>query len=102
MGKQKEIWKICAIAISPTNDKVAFYNRNRKSAYLFNADFEGEYRVVYFDCDNSPHYEEFQDFLNLMKEMKIILKYVGGVVDNGLPEVHDFLHHKKLVEQYLK
>ena len=70
VGKQKEIGKICAIAISPNNEKVAFYNRNRKCAYLYNADFEGEYKVVYFDCDNSPHYEEYQKELDEALEFR--------------------------------
>ena len=70
VGKQKEIGKICAIAISPNNEKVAFYNRNRKCAYLYNADFEGEYKVVFFDCDNSPHYEEYQKELDEALEFR--------------------------------
>ena len=72
VGKQKEIGMICAIAISPDNEKVAFYNRNRKCAYLFNTDFEGEYKIVNFNCNNSPYYEEYK------KELDEALEYKEG------------------------
>ena len=71
-GKQKEIGMICAIAVSPTNEKVAFYNRNRKCAYLFNSNFEGEYKVINFDCEASQYYNEYE------KELKEALEYREG------------------------
>lgn len=72
LGTQNEIGLICAIAISPNNEKVAFYNRNEQKAFLFNTDFEGKYREVYFKCKNSLNYDEYQ------QEIEEALKYVEG------------------------
>ena len=60
-GTQNEIGFICAIAISPDNDSVAFYNKEKKTAYLFNTDFEGKYQEVHFICKNSDNYDEYKE-----------------------------------------
>ena len=47
-GKQDEIGIISAIAISPSKEKVAFYSINKQKAFLFNTDFEGGYKEIFF------------------------------------------------------
>ena len=59
IGTQPDIGIICSIAISPINEKVAFYNRDKKKAFLFKTTFEGNYEEVFFTCNkNCPNYEE--------------------------------------------
>ena len=73
IGNQPDIGLICAIAISPNNEKVAFYNRDTKRAFLFNTSFEGNYEEVYFFCDeNTANYDEH------VKEIGEALKYPEG------------------------
>ena len=58
-GTQNELGIICCMAISPTNDKIAFYSKVVKKAFLFNSDFEGKYKEVLFNCKKSiNNYEE--------------------------------------------
>ena len=62
-GTQNEIGIICSIAISPTNDKIAFYSKILKKAFLFNSDFDGKYKEIYFNCKNNINYDEYKDEL---------------------------------------
>ena len=71
-GKQDEIGIISAIAISPFKEKVAFYSINKQKAFLFNTDFEGGYKEVYFNCEKSPYYSEYK------KEITEALEYKDG------------------------
>ena len=68
VGEQNEIGKICALAISPSGEKIAFYNRNSKIAFLMNADFRGKYKEIKFNYDKSQYSElenkEIDDLLN--------------------------------------
>lgn len=66
-GVQNKIGKINALAISPSGSKIAFYNSERKTAFLFNSDFSGKYKEVHFNIDKSElsalEIQEIQDAL---------------------------------------
>ena len=69
-GKLNEIGIITAIAISPSKEKVAFYNNINKKAFLFNTDFEGGYKEINFFCKKSPYYSEYNKEINEALEYK--------------------------------
>lgn len=52
-GVQNEIGKINALAISPSGEKIAFYNSEKKTAFLYDSNFNGKYEEVYFKYDES-------------------------------------------------
>ena len=72
IGTQPDIGLICAIAISPDNEKVAFYNRENKKAFLFNTEFTGNYQEVCFTCKSSVNYDQHK------KEVEDALNYPEG------------------------
>ena len=72
MGDQPDIGKIDAIAVSPSGEKVAFYNSKIKTAYLMSANFDSKYKEVYFEYDNGD-YNEVE-----IREINDALEYKEG------------------------
>ena len=70
--KEKDIGVICALAISPSGEKIALYNKNRKIAYLMKADFSQKFNEIHFKYDED-NYSEFEK-----NEIKDILEYKEG------------------------
>ena len=54
-GVQDEIGEIDAIAISPTGEKIAFYNSSKKTAFIMDSDFSGKYKEVKFEYDETSY-----------------------------------------------
>ena len=71
-GVQNEIGKINALAISPSGEKIAFYNSTKKTAFLYDSNFIGKYKEIYFKYDES----EYSKFEN--QEIKDALDYKEG------------------------
>ena len=69
---QPIIGQIVSIAISPSKSKIAFYNKERKIAYLMLADFSKEYREINFNVDKNEYPE------NENKEIYDALNYEEG------------------------
>ena len=71
-ASQPIIGKISAIAISPSKSKIAFYNKERKIAYLMLANFSENYKEIYFNIDKGEYPE------NENKEIYDALNYEEG------------------------
>ena len=71
-GKQNEIGVICALAVSPSGEKIAFYNKNRGIAYLMKTDFSSKYNEIHFKYDKDNYSE------NERNEIKEVLEYKEG------------------------
>ena len=54
-GEQGEMGVISAIAISPSGEKIAFYNKYKKSAFLMKTDFTEQYKEIHFEYDKSNY-----------------------------------------------
>ena len=68
LAEQPIIGKISAIAISASKKKIAFYNKDRKIAYLMNSDFSEKYIEINFNLDENEYpileNKEIYDVLN--------------------------------------
>ena len=71
-ASQPIIGKISAIAISPSKSKIAFYNKERKTAYLMPANFGDNYQEIHFNIDKDEYPE------NENKEIYDALNYEEG------------------------
>ena len=69
---QPEIGDIDAIAISPTGEKIAFYNADKRTAFLMDSDFSGQYKEVKFEFDET----NYSDLEN--KEINDLIQYKEG------------------------
>ena len=54
-GVQNEIGKINALAISPSGEKIAFYNSAKKTAFLYDSTFTGKYKEIHFNYDGNDN-----------------------------------------------
>ena len=71
-GEQDEIGYISALAISPSGDKIAFYNSKKRVAYLMNADLSEKYTEIYFNYNENDYSDLEQN------EIKDLLNYKEG------------------------
>ena len=74
IGVQNEIGKINAIAISPSGEKIAFYNAKKKIAFLFDSNFSGKYKEIKFNYENKDdNFSEFE-----IQEISDAIEYKDG------------------------
>ena len=64
---------ICAVAISPSGNKIAFYNKELSSAFIMNSDFNGNYSKVFFKINEEEFNEQERNELKA-----ILLEYKPG------------------------
>ena len=64
---------ICAISISPSGNKIAFYNKELRTAFIINSDFSGNYSKVLFKINNEEYSQQEQNELNA-----ILLEFKPG------------------------
>ena len=64
--------KISAIAISPSGKKISFYNSEKKTAFIMDSDFKGDYSTVSFTY-NMDDYSK-----NENAEIEAVLEYKAG------------------------
>ena len=69
-GKQNEIGIICALAVSPSGEKIALYNKSRKIAYLMKTDFSQKYNEIHFKYDKDNYTESEINQINDVLEYK--------------------------------
>jgi len=72
IGVQREIGKINALAISPSGEKIAFYNQEERTAFLMSSNFSGKYTEIKFDYDKN----EYSKIEN--REIEGLLNYEEG------------------------
>ncbi len=68
----KSFGKIKSIAISPSGRKIAFYNNEKKIAYLMNSELMGDYTKVTFNYKDDEKTDEEKE------ELKSILEFKEG------------------------
>ena len=71
-SKEENFGKITCIAQSPSGKKIAFYNSEKKEAYIMKSDLMGEYSKVYFKYKDNEKSEMEKN------ELKAILQFKEG------------------------
>ena len=71
-SKEENFGKITCIAQSPSGKKIAFYNSEKKVAYIMKSDLMGEYSKVYFKYKDNEKTEIEKN------ELKAILEFKEG------------------------
>ena len=71
-NKEDNFGKITCITQSPSGKKIAFYNSEKKEAYIMNSDLMGEYSKVYFNYKDDEKSEMEKS------ELKAILAFKEG------------------------